>query len=281
MRGGSVVSAANALSVSQPAISRLIGQMEMRLDFPLFERKGRRLVPTAQGEQLFREIERVYLGVERISQAAVDIKHHRTGELRIACLPALSMWLLPRAIRRFHESHPRVFLFVNSELSRQIGRLVATKEYDLGIVELPIIEAGVTTIPMPAFTSVLVVRKDHRLAKRNSVSVKDLVDEPLVLLSQLSASRIAIERLFFENEVVPRVSCETPHSLVACALVREGLGSTIVSRHAAKQFLTDGLRFIEIDGAPQLEFGAILPTIATTNPLVQSLIDCIRTEFDE
>lgn len=280
MRGGSVVAAASALSVSQPAVSRLISQMEMRLEFQLFERKGRRLVPTAQGEQLFREIERVYLGVERIAQAAVDIRYHRTGELRIACLPALSLWLLPRAIRRFHEAHPNVFLFVNSELSRQIGRLVATKEYDLGIVELPVIDAGVTAVPMPAHPSVLVVRGDHRLADRRSVSVKEMAGETLILLSQLSASRIAIERLFYQHKVAPRVALETPHSLVACAMVREGLGATIVSRHSAQQFVRDDLRLIEIEDAPKTEFGIVLPTIATMSPLVESLIECIRAEFD-
>lgn len=281
MRGGSVVAGANTLNVSQPAVSRLISQMEMRLEFLLFERKGRRLLPTAQGEQLFREVERVYVGVERIAQAAADIKHHRIGEVRIVCLPALSMWVLPRAIKRFSELHPGVFVYANSVLSRQIGELVATKEFDLGIVELPVIDSGVTILALPAFPVVLVVRRDHRLAGRDSISVKDLENERLILLSQLSPSRMALERLFYQKKISPRVAIETPHSLIACSMVREGLGVTIVSRNTAKQFVGGGLQLIEIDGAPKLEFGVILPKIAPEDPLVQSLIQCIQSEFTD
>ena len=90
MHAGTVVAAAGLLNVTQPAVSRLIAELEMRIGFALFERRGRRLVPTAEAQQLYREIERLHLGVERIAQVATDIRMQRAGALRLAVLPALA-----------------------------------------------------------------------------------------------------------------------------------------------------------------------------------------------
>lgn len=279
MQSGTIVAAAEVLSVTQPAVSRLISQMELRLGFQLFERRGRRLQPTHQGEQLFREVERVYLGVERIAQAAVDIKHHRTGELRIACLPALSTWILPRAIRRFHTQHPGTYIFINSLPSRQICDQVATHDFDLGIVELPVRDSGVRVLPIESQPVVLLVPQTHRLAGSQRLSIKALAPEPLILLSQHSALRKLLEQAFHQLDIEPNIKFETPHSLVACALVREGLGLTIVSRETAQQFEGQGVQIIALEEKVTSEEGIILPKIGIQNPLTELFVTCLRAEF--
>lgn len=279
MQSGTIVAAAEVLSVTQPAISRMIGQMEIRLGFQLFERRGRRLHPTTQGEQLFREVERVYLGVERIAQAAIDIKHHRSGELRIASLPALSMWILPRALRRFHAQHPGAYIFLNSLPSRQISDLVATHEFDLGIVELPMRDSAVEVLPVASQPVVLLVPQSHRLAASPRLSLKVLDAEPLILLSQHSTLRLGLEQAFTQLDIEPHITFETPHSLVACAMVREGLGVTIVSQETARQFEGQGVRIIELEEKISSEFGIILPKIGVRNPLTDLFVACLHAEF--
>lgn len=279
MRTGTVVAAADTLNVSQPAVSRLISQMEMRLGFPLFERKGRRLMPSSQGEKLFREVERVYVGVERIAQAAVDIKHHRTGELRVASMPGLSMWILPRAVRRFHELHPGVYLFVNSVLSRQISELVGIREIDVGVVELPVLDPAVDVYPIDSQPAVLLVHQNHRFAGRPRVSLGELGPETLILLSQHSALRLALEQAFYQLKVAPNIAFETPHSLIACAMVREALGAAIVSNQTAKQFDGRGMHVIELEERITLDFGVVLPKIGARNPLSEVFVECLRQEF--
>jgi DNA-binding transcriptional LysR family regulator len=114
MLTGSVVAAARLMSVTQPGVSRTIGLMELRLGYPLFERKGRRLVPTPEAEALYREVEHLYGSIERIGQVAQDIRFQRAGALRIATLPALAQWLVPRGITRFLSTRPNVTVFVQS-----------------------------------------------------------------------------------------------------------------------------------------------------------------------
>ncbi len=279
MRTGTVVAAADMLCVSQPAISRLVSELELRLGFGLFERRGRRLVPTAQGEQLYREVERVYLGVERIAQAAVDIRHHRSGELRVACLPALSNGALPRAIKRFHDAHPGVYLFVNSASSRQICELVATGEFDVGVVELPVSDATVAVEAVPKQPVVLLVPATHPLAQRKRVALKALAGEPMILLSHHSPLRHALDRAFFEARVSPKVAFETPHSLLACHLAEAGLGIAVVPEQTAGPFAGDRCKMVPVHERLSLDYGLITPTVTAANPLGRAFVAAMRKEI--
>ena len=138
MRTGSVVGAAKLMNVTQPAVSRAVSLLELRIGYKLFERRGRRLVPTPEGEGLFREVEPIYGSLDRIAQATQDIRFQKTGALRIATLPALSQWVVPRAVAGFLTTRPNVSVFVQSLPSRQIAELVATRQCDIGVVELPL-----------------------------------------------------------------------------------------------------------------------------------------------
>src|SRR2546429_4375845 len=96
MLTGSVTDAAKLMAVTQPAVSRLLRDFQALLKTELFERRGSGLVPTAAATALYIEIERSFVGLERITPAAQEIRSRRTGTLRIAALPALSNGYLPR-----------------------------------------------------------------------------------------------------------------------------------------------------------------------------------------
>ncbi len=236
MRTGSVVGAAQLMNVTQPAVSRAVSLLELRIGYKLFERRGRRLVPTPEGEGLFREVEPIYGSLDRIAQATQDIRFQKTGALRIATLPALSQWVVPRAIAGFLTTRPNVSVFVQSLPSRQIAELVATRQCDIGVVELPLSRPGIAIEPMdPAFT-MAVIPAGHRLASKRQLSLKDLANERMILLSQHSFLRYHIEDAFSQLGVAPQVVIETPNSLMACSLVAAGAGITLVPRWAAEQF---------------------------------------------
>jgi len=172
MHAGTVVAAAGLLNVTQPAVSRLIAELERRIGFALFERRGRRLVPTAEAQQLYREIERLQLGVERVAQVAADIKLRRAGALRLAVLPALAQWFAPRVATRFLSTRPDVTLFIDSLPSRQIADLVAIHQYDLGVVERPAPRPALEIEPFEGIETVAVLPARHRLAARDVIATR-------------------------------------------------------------------------------------------------------------
>lgn len=196
MVAGSVVGAARLLNLTQPGVSRTIGLLELRLGYALFERRGRRLIPTPEAESLYREVEQVYAGIERISQVAQDIRFQRAGALRVATLPALAQGLVPHAIARFLETRPSVKVFVQSLPSRQIAELVSVRQFEVGVVELPLTHPAIDTEPLPPAPVMAVLPAGHRLAKRSVISLRDLSGERMILLSQHSYVRYQIDDAF-------------------------------------------------------------------------------------
>lgn len=237
MQAGTVVGAARLMNVTQPAVSRAIALLELRIGYRLFERHGRRLVPTPDGEALYREVEPVYGSLDRIAQAAQDIRYQRAGALRIATMPALAQGIMPRAIARFLASRPGVSVFLQSLPSRQVAELVSTRQFDIGVVELPLSRPSIAIEPLDPAPPMAVIPVGHRLARKRRISLKDLSGERLVLLSQHSYLRYKIDDGLSKLEVAAQVVAETPNSLVACALVAAGIGITVVSRWTADSFL--------------------------------------------
>ena len=233
---GSVVGAGKLLSLTQPGISRTIGLLELRLGYSLFERRGRRLVPTSEAEALYREIEPIYNSIERIAQVAQDIRHQRAGALRVATLPALAQWLVPQTISRFLAQRPGVTVFVQSLPSRQIAELVSTRQFDVGVVELPLSHPAISFQPLAPVQSMAVIPANHPLASKRRISLRDLNGERMILLSQHSYIRYQIDDAFSSVGAAPQVVAETPSSSIACAMVAAGVGITLVSKWTAEPF---------------------------------------------
>src|SRR5689334_87297 len=96
MLSGSVTAAAGMIGVTQPAVSRLVRDLQGILKMPLFEKRGTGLVPTAAATALYTEVERSFVGLDRITDAAEEIRTRRAGMLRVAALPALANGFMPR-----------------------------------------------------------------------------------------------------------------------------------------------------------------------------------------
>jgi DNA-binding transcriptional LysR family regulator len=271
-----VVGAAKLLNVTQPGVSRTIALLELRLGYALFERRGRRLVPTHEAEALFREIEHVYSGIEHISQVAQDLRYQRAGALRVATLPALAQWLVPRAIVRFQATRPKVTVFVQSLPSRQIAELVSTRQFDVGVVEMPVSRPAIEIEALEPVPSVVVMPTSHRLAARKQVSLKDLDGEPMVLLSQHSYVRYQLDDAFSSAGVAPQVVVETPSSSIACAMVAAGAGITLVSHWTAQPFVVAGLAVRPIKERLSSRYAVIHPGSQPRMALARAFADELR-----
>jgi DNA-binding transcriptional LysR family regulator len=279
MLTGSVVGAARQMNVTQPGVSRTIGLMELRIDYPLFERRGRRLVPTPEAEALYREIEQLYGSIERISQVAQDIRFQRAGALRVATLPALAQWLVPRAIARFQSTRPNVTVFVQSLPSRQIAELVSTRQFDVGIVELPLSRPAIEIEPLEPVPFMAVMPTGHRLTTKKQISLKDLDGERMVMLSQHSFARYQMDEAFSTLGVAPNVVLETPSSSIACALVAAGAGITLVSKWTAAPFAGPDLVVRPVKEAIASRSAIIFPQITSKMLLANAFAQDLREEI--
>ena len=109
MQAGSVTGAARLLFTSQPTVSRELARLETLSGLRLFDREGGRLLPTAQALLLLEEVERAYVGLERINSVAQSIRRFEHGQLSLSCLPLFSQTLLPPAVSYTHLTLPTIY----------------------------------------------------------------------------------------------------------------------------------------------------------------------------
>lgn len=279
MVNGSVVGAAKLMNLTQPSVSRTIALLELRLGYPLFVRRGRRLLPTPQAEALYREVEHLYGGLERIAQVALDIGLQRAGALRVAAMPALAHGLVPRVVARFMSSRPDVVVTVQNMQSPQIAELVSTRQLDVGFIEAPLARAATVIEPLPPCRMVALMPAGHRLARRRRISLADLDGERMVMVSRGSVLRQQIEEAFSKAGAAPRVVIETPSSVIAGALVAEGAGVAIVGRWAAGPFAPPGVASCELKEHLASPGAIIYPQLVARMPLADAFAAEFRREL--
>lgn len=253
MLTGSTVRAAQAMHITQPAVSRLVRELQEALGLVLFERRGTRLVPTREALALYAEVERSYVGLDRIAAAARELREGRSGALRVAAMPALANGAVPRFASTFLAERPHVDLALFGLVSMSVLDWVVSDQCDLGFAAAPIDHPLARSIRMPAVNYVAVVPVGHELAGKRVLRPRDLAREENVVLGPTTPSRFRIDDVFSKVGVTRRVRVETPLSEIACALVAAGTGVAIVDPFTASEYSAHG-GVVAIRFEPAIEF---------------------------
>jgi DNA-binding transcriptional LysR family regulator len=278
MKSGTASRAAEVLGVSQPAVSRMIAELEQSIGFSLFARVRNRLIPTPEAKLFYRDVEVAFRGMDALRAAAARIRDRGSGELRIASLSALGTTLVPRAVARFQRQHPTVRITLDVLLSREVRDLVASGQADVGLAADEIDVSGVSHQIFAARDAVCVLPVGHRLTAKAVIGPADLRDEPFIAYAPEDRARQRLDRLLAEAGVVPRIVVETALAATVYALVAEGAGIGLAS-----PFFNPGLDRGRITTRP-FEPGVavrsllILPLDRPKSALVRDLIAALMEE---
>jgi DNA-binding transcriptional LysR family regulator len=233
MLTGSVTGAAAALGRTQPAVSRLLKDLQADLGFALFERVRGRLVATAEARLFFEEVQRSFQGLDRLATVAGEIRQGRRGTLRLAAMPAATAFL-PEALARFAEAAPGVAVELLVQPSVEVARLVQTQACDLGIVEGSTEAPAVSVLRRHALRCAVIGPPGHRFPARRAPRLADLHGQPFVALSPLPLSVGAqLAALLVREGIEPRIAVHTQLSGTVSALVMRGLGLGVVDEPTA------------------------------------------------
>lgn len=219
--------AAEALHLTQPAVSRLIADLEAELDVRLFDRSTREVVPTEAGRYLEQAVSRVLDELDGVLAHARTQADPLRGRVRIAAVPTLSAGLMPACIARCALEHPSLEILLRDQNQAQVLDAVRGGEVDFGLTVEPatVEEFDAETILRDPFR--LVCRADHALAAKSSVAWKALAHEPLILLDHASGSRRLIDAAFAVREIPVHVALEVGHPHTAFRMVEAGIGVTV------------------------------------------------------
>ncbi|CAN7697858.1 LysR substrate-binding domain-containing protein [Caballeronia sp. dw_19] len=273
MTAGSLTAAAGMLSVSQPAISQLIAQLERSCGFSLFTRAGTKMRPTREADVLFAEVQRMFIGVGRVANIAKALRDQTWGALSVASFPVLTRRVLPDVVTRFCAERPDVKFSIESMRSRSLVDAVATQQVDLGFSVLPGDRPEVESTYLCTMRGVCILPTGHRLAKRRLIRAKDLDGEAFVALGPQDHSRFLIDKIFEEADVERRIQIEVGQSETACAFVANGVGVAVVDPISV--YNNAGGKFAVCAFEPKMEFDIWLIRSKTARPF--ALIETFST----
>jgi len=279
MLAGSMSDASRMLYISQPAVSRLIKDLEESLGFTLFDRRNSRLYPTASGHAFYREVQRHFIGMDNLTQSAEQIRMMRRGRLRIGSMPALASSIMPAVISQFLQSREDVAANFSPHLSVELANRVGAQKFDLGLVMLPVEDKEISFGPCFRVDCVCIAPPGHRFSQQEKVQVQDMHQEPFVTMGlENTVVRFSLDEAFRKNRVKPDERIETLLLSSAAQLVKEGLGVSVVDPFTAHFFQDTGIVIRPFEPAVPFYFGFIVPANQPFSGLNQEFIDCF-TEY--
>lgn len=248
-RRGNVGRAAEALFVSQPALTARLKALERELGGPLFVRTRRGMRLTESGRAFLPYAERALVSLADGRKLLTDLGRGAAGELLLGAAPAISTYVLPAILKRFRAAHPAVRLSVRTGHSEEVLDMVLRDEVQLGLVRA-LRHPDVESVPLYEDEVVLVVNAGHPFAARGRIRIEELVGEHLVLFDRTSSYHELTSALFRQAGVVPHAVMELDNAEAAKKMVEEGLGLALLPRTAVAAELARGvLRSVRIAGA--------------------------------
>ena len=239
---GSFTRAARELFVTQPAVSHEVRALESSLGVTLFDRSGKKVRMTAEGEILFSHTHRLFALHEEIESLFGRMKTLQYGSIRIGSTALLGTYFLPSIIGRLNRKYPGIQVDLRMGNSDEIIHLVREGAVDLGFAGMIVKDARIRFIPVHQERLIMVASPRHRLAGRK-ISLDDISGTPFIWREKGTQTRKLIEKWFDSQprHRYPRETVELANMEAAKRMVEEGYGITVFPEAAVKREISAGL----------------------------------------
>ena len=278
-RLGSLTQAAARLSISQPAVSQSLKQLESAMGVALFSRTSKGVRLTKEGELLYAYVSKGYEQIETGEKKLRQMMNLEIGELHIGASDmTLQFFLLPY-LERFHEEYPGIKVVVTNAPTPETMRILSEDRIDFGVVSGPLAPSpAIEAIPVREIQDAFVAARKFIQYKNRMLDLKDLEKLPLICLEKDTSSRSFMNSFLQKNGVVirPEFELSTSDMIVQFALRNLGVGSVV--RDFAKKYLDSGqlfeLRFNKL--IPRRSFYVVVRRRAVLPAASEKLLEMIR-----
>ncbi|MES5894668.1 MULTISPECIES: LysR family transcriptional regulator [Bacillus cereus group] len=274
---GSFTKAAKALNMTQPAVSHAISSIESELDITILIRDKREgLIVTDVGERILVHIREILNGIEKIEQEVAMEKGHEVGTIRIGSFPSASAHFLPKMINLFKEKYPNLEVVLCEGTIKEVEDWLVSRVVDIGIVILP--NKDMEIVPLTKGKMVVILREDHPLCKKDSITISDLENEPIILCK--GGYEPPIFDMFKQANVPLRAEYIISTVTTALNMIQEGLGLAILAELSLTS-LPKNIQTRELEPQVWREIALAVPSLKDSSLAVQLFIEEFQELFAE
>lgn len=276
---GSIALASERVKVSSPSISAAIAQLEQEFGIQLFVRKhAQGLAPTQAGRQFLAQARQLLTDADRLNRLADDLSGTVQGPLRLGCLLTFAQLVVPQLRRRFETRYPNVRVSQQEMDQQQVFEGLRSGDLDIALTYDLEIPPDLHFVPLAQLAPYAMLSENHPLAGLPEISVRQLEDEPMVLLD-LPMSADYFLSFFKAAGIRPKITERTRDMAVMRSLVGNGFGYAIANIRPLNDLSPDGrkLCFVPLKGPVRPMILGLLMAEGAANVLtVRAFVDHCR-----
>jgi DNA-binding transcriptional LysR family regulator len=278
---GNIHRAADALSMSQPAASKLLRELEEMLDAPLFERMPRGMRPTLYGEVMIRHARAVVGSLDQAREEVLALKSGQLGRVAVGTITSPAVSLLPAAIAQVKQHHPGLSVSVEIDSSNVLLESLSQDKLDLVIGRLSVEhdKLHLRYEPLAEEQALAVARSGHPLLAAQSLTLADVVDASWVVPPAQSVLRHRFELMFQRQSLAPPSNVvESAELLFVTSLLSQSDMLAVLAAEVAHYYAAHGLlSILPLDMPLRMDdFGIITRTGQLLSPASTQVVRALK-----
>ncbi len=277
MLRGTTAAAAEIMHVTQPAVSRLISDLEDSVGFRLFERRKGRLYPTDEAGEFLGSVEESFIGLEKLQSVAEQIRSRTPRELRVAVTSAIASTLLPMALEEHKKYYPDERVKITTDSMQTIVMKLQTNSVDLAVgLQLPQL-GGIEQEFIGNARFVFAAHQGHPLLEKSTISAEDLRgEEVLTVLDSYASYWSTLEHALdsVKSDLGKKIYIDTSHT--GYAMIAQGLAVGVLEPFAARVWAANGVVTRPFEPQIHYPYGFSYPTNTRHHKSLYQFIESVK-----
>jgi len=249
---GSITNAANFLHVSQPSVSKVLAHAELQLGFALFQRIKGRLIPTAEAQMLFSEVDKVYKQIRSVRNSAINLKKIKTGNINIGLTPALGFELIPIAVAQYKRDNPQVNINLQTMHNDEVHQALLEHKIDFALMFSPPPLSGVTQNIVCESELVMMYPKSFYPQLPTSITLDEIAGHQVIGIWDSGPLGDLIWNRLSEGDIEVNADIKVQTYFIAARLAAQNMGVCIIDEFTARGNLNNDVAIASI--SPALKF---------------------------
>jgi LysR family cyn operon transcriptional activator len=269
--------AAESFYISQPTLSIHIQQLEEELGLPLFNRIGRNVRLTEAGNVFLDQARKSVRELDIAMEEIADMKGLKSGTLRLTALLLFGQEILPTWLAKFNCSYPNIQIMLKTGPSEQLEEELLAGQVDLALSFVPPSSEDLAYEKLFTEQIFFVVGEQHPLAGLAEITLSELSTTPLAVVSNRTAARKVLDRVFAEQKLEPKIMIEIDDLQALLKIAGAGNVGTLLGRLAVRKY--PNLRLIPIaDASITLDFGVLWHKHVHLSPPARTFLEYVKRE---